>query len=71
MCGSAELDATAAGTRMFDVQINGRAVLQSFDVFAEAGVSSFHIICLLTRHRVPLHQIASHRPAWQRNKTEN
>ena len=59
MCGSAELDATAAGTRLFDVQINGQAVLQSFDVFAEAGVSSFDDLCLLTRHRVPLHQIAS------------
>ncbi|KAK9902778.1 hypothetical protein WJX75_005808 [Coccomyxa subellipsoidea] len=32
-----ELDATAAGTRLFNVQINGQAVLQSFDVFAEAG----------------------------------
>ena len=37
MCGSSELDATAAGTRLFDVQINGQLVLQSFDVFAEAG----------------------------------
>ncbi|BDA51172.1 probable Kinesin-like protein KIN-14E at N-terminal half [Coccomyxa sp. Obi] len=36
-----DFDATAAGTRLFDVLINGQPVLQSFDICAEAGNQLF------------------------------